>query len=62
MTVVDFAAGSALFEAPDDVAQDVLRTALDRAPVSAFGPVRPTLGEIFREVIADAPVLEEAVR
>ena len=62
VTVVDFAAGSALFEAPDDVAQQVLRSALDRAPVSAFGPVRPTLGEIFREVIADAPVLEEAAR
>lgn len=60
--VVDFAAGSVLFEAPDDVAQHVLRSALDRAPVSAFGPVRPTLGEIFREVIADEPVLEEAAR
>ncbi|MEU4426220.1 ATP-binding cassette domain-containing protein [Actinoplanes sp. NPDC024001] len=35
--------------ATDD--QKVLRTALDRGPVRAFTPVRPTLAEIFREVI-----------
>ncbi|MFC4067928.1 ABC transporter ATP-binding protein [Actinoplanes subglobosus] len=31
--------------------QAVLRSALDRGPVRAFGPVRPSLAEIFREVI-----------
>ncbi|WP_328461454.1 ATP-binding cassette domain-containing protein [Actinoplanes sp. NBC_00393] len=31
--------------------QQVLRSALARGPVRAFGPVRPSLAEIFREVI-----------
>ena len=31
--------------------QHILRAALARGPVRAFGPVRPTLAEIFREVI-----------
>ncbi len=59
--LVDFDGGYALFEAADDVAQHVLRSALDRGTVQSFAPVRPTLGEIFREVVADAPadVLEE---
>ncbi|MBG0559876.1 ABC transporter ATP-binding protein [Actinoplanes aureus] len=35
--------------ATDD--QQVLRAALARGPVRAFGPVRPSLAEIFREVI-----------
>lgn len=57
--VVDFAAGTALFEAPDAVAQQVLRDAVGRAPVSAFTPVRPTLGEIFREVMTDEQTEED---
>ncbi|MFI2752518.1 ABC transporter ATP-binding protein [Cellulomonas sp. P22] len=53
--VVDFDGGTALFEAPDAVVQDVLRAALERGPVLSFGPVRPTLGEIFRDIVTDAP-------
>lgn len=52
--VVDFDGGYALFEADEAVAQSVLRSALDRAPVRSFAPVRPTLGEIFREIVTDA--------
>jgi ABC-2 type transport system ATP-binding protein len=36
---------------PESDDQRILRAALDRGPVRAFGPVRPTLAEIFREVI-----------
>ena len=72
VTVVELAADRALFEADDDLAQSVLREALRRGPVTGFGQVEPTLGEIFREVIAeqdrqaagpDVPAMrEEAVR
>ena len=37
--------------APETDDQQVLRAALARGPVHAFGPVRPSLAEIFREVI-----------
>ena len=57
--VVEFDGGYALFEADEQTAQSVLADAVRRAPVRAFAPVRPTLGEIFREVVADA-VLEES--
>ncbi len=52
--VVEFDGGYALFEADEPTAQTALAEALRRAPVRAFAPVRPTLGEIFREVVADA--------
>lgn len=51
--VVEFDGGSVLFEADDDVAQQVLHDAMARGTVSSFRPVRPSLGEIFREVVAD---------
>ena len=58
--VVEFDGGYALFEADETVAQAVLAAALGRAPVRSFAPVRPTLGEIFREVVTDSdPVIEE---
>lgn len=60
MQVVDFDGGYALFEATEDAAQVVLRDALERAAVRSFTRIRPTLGEIFREVVADAPEMEEA--
>jgi ABC-2 type transport system ATP-binding protein len=41
--VIDLADGA------DD--QELLRAALDRGPVRSFGPVTPSLAEIFREVI-----------
>ncbi|WP_433618074.1 ABC transporter ATP-binding protein [Dactylosporangium sp. CA-139114] len=51
VTVVDLDGDRAVFdlaEAADD--QAVLRAALSRGPVRAFGPVVPSLAEIFREV------------
>lgn len=60
--VDELAGGSAVFEAPQDVAQHVLATALARGPVRAFTPLRPTLAEIFRDVVADEPELEEVSR
>lgn len=52
VTVLDFDAGYALFDAvDDDAAQRVLRTAVARGDVASFAPQRPTLAEIFKEVI-----------
>ena len=53
VSVVAFDGGYALFDADAATAQRVLRTALDHADVSAFGPVRPTLAEIFRDIVRD---------
>ncbi|GAA2660246.1 MULTISPECIES: ABC transporter ATP-binding protein [Actinosynnema] len=41
---------TAVFEVDGDE-QPVLRAALERGPVRAFGPVVPTLDEIFKEVV-----------
>lgn len=50
--VVDFDGGHALFDADSaDVAQQVLRTALDQGAVSRFTPQHPSLAQIFKEVI-----------
>jgi len=57
--VDELAGGSAVFEAPADVAQHVLGAALARGPVRAFTPLRPSLAEIFRDVVTDEPELEE---
>ncbi len=56
--VVDFDGGYALFDAEESVAQLVLRDAVGRAAVRSFAPVRPSLGEIFREVVTDVPAQE----
>ena len=58
--VDELAAGAAVFEAADDdVAQHVLRTALGAGPVHAFTPLRPSLAEIFRDVVTDEPAPQE---
>ncbi|MGG7466274.1 MULTISPECIES: ABC transporter ATP-binding protein [unclassified Plantibacter] len=50
--VVDFDGGYALFDAESEaVAQTVLREALTRGDVASFSPQRPTLAQIFKEVI-----------
>lgn len=50
--IVEFAGGSALFDADDaDIAQRVLRRALTESDVHSFSPVRPSLAQIFTEVI-----------
>jgi ABC-2 type transport system ATP-binding protein len=51
VTLVDLDGARAVFDlaaGADD--QDVLRAALARGPVRSFGPVTPSLAEIFREV------------
>jgi ABC-2 type transport system ATP-binding protein len=52
VTLLDLDGDCAVFElAPGTDDQDILRAALARGPVRSFGPVIPTLSEIFREVI-----------
>ncbi len=43
---------AAVFEADTDAAQAVLHRALAQGPVRSFGPVVPSLADIFREVVA----------
>ncbi|MEV7973371.1 ATP-binding cassette domain-containing protein [Cellulomonas sp. NPDC089187] len=51
--VLEFDSGYALFDADELTAQQVLRTAMDAAPVQSFSPVRPRLAEIFRDIVTD---------
>ena len=52
ITVLDFEGGYALFDADDaEVAQRVLRTAVERGDVASFAPKHPSLAQIFKEVI-----------
>jgi ABC-2 type transport system ATP-binding protein len=51
VTLIDLDGARAVFDlAPGTDDQDVLRAALARGPVRSFGPVTPSLAEIFREV------------
>ena len=53
VSVIDFEGGSALFDVDSpDTAQRVLREAVGRGEVTTFAPQRPTLAQIFKEVIA----------
>lgn len=50
--VVDFEGGSAVFDADSpEIAQRVLRRALEDGDVRRFAPQHPTLSQIFKEVI-----------
>lgn len=52
VTVVEFDGSHAVFETPDAAAaQGVLRRALDNGGVTRFAPLRPTLAQIFTEVV-----------
>jgi ABC-2 type transport system ATP-binding protein len=52
VTLVDLDGPRAVFDLADGADdQQVLRAALARGPVRSFGPVRPSLTEIFREVV-----------
>ncbi|MCJ1696550.1 ATP-binding cassette domain-containing protein [Rathayibacter caricis] len=53
--VAELAGTSALFHADAAAADAVLRAAVERGTVTAFRPVRPTLGEIFRDIVVSAP-------
>jgi hypothetical protein len=44
-----------LFGAEPAAAGVVLRSAVERGTVSSFRPVRPTLGEIFRDIVVGDP-------
>jgi ABC-2 type transport system ATP-binding protein len=50
VSVVDLDGPQAVFDLAGGSDQDVLRAALARGPVREFGPVTPSLAEIFREV------------
>jgi ABC-2 type transport system ATP-binding protein len=53
VTVVDFHGGDAVFEVDsDDTAQAVLRDAVARGPVISYTRQRPSLAQIFKEVVA----------
>lgn len=51
VSVIDLDGGYALFESDPDAAQQVLHTAAARGPVVSYTPLRPSLAQIFREVI-----------
>ncbi len=51
VSVIEFEGGRAVFEADAASAQQVLRTAVDRGAVTSFTPQRPSLAQIFTEVI-----------
>ena len=51
VTVHEFDGGYVLFEADETAAQSVLQRAATRGAVQRFAPRRPTLTEIFREVV-----------
>ncbi|KQQ20953.1 ABC transporter ATP-binding protein [Rathayibacter sp. Leaf299] len=53
--VAELAGTSALFHAGAAAADAVLRAAVERGTVSSFRPVRPTLGEIFRDIVVSTP-------
>jgi ABC-2 type transport system ATP-binding protein len=48
-----------LFGAEPAAADAVLRAAVERGTVSSFRPVRPTLGEIFRDIVVSSPTTTE---
>ncbi len=53
VTSVDFHGGDATFDVDsDDTAQAVLRDAVARGPVLSYARQRPTLAQIFKEVVA----------
>jgi len=57
--VAELAGTTALFDAEPDAADAVLRSAVERGSVLSFRPVRPTLGEIFRDIVVDASAADE---
>ncbi len=58
--VLELDGGSAVFEGGDQVAQQVLGQAITQDTVLSFGPVHPTLSEIFKDVVIDEESTEEA--
>jgi len=54
VTVAELAGTTVLFDAEREAADAVLRAAVERGTVASFRPVRPTLGEIFRDIVSDS--------
>jgi ABC-2 type transport system ATP-binding protein len=57
--VEELAGTTVLFGAEPAAADAVLRAAVERGTVSSFRPVRPTLGEIFRDIVVSSPTTTE---
>jgi len=55
VSVEELAGDTTVFHADEATAQQVLRDAVARGEVTSFRPVRPTLGEIFRDIVVDVP-------
>lgn len=60
VSVSDLAGDTVVFDAEDEAAQAVLTRATQLGGVDAFTRVRPTLGEIFRDVIRDETIEQAA--
>jgi ABC-2 type transport system ATP-binding protein len=58
VTVEELAGTAVLFAAEPAAADSVLRAAVERGTVSSFRPIRPTLGEIFRDIVVSAPSID----
>ncbi|MCU1407659.1 MAG: ATP-binding cassette protein [Glaciihabitans sp.] len=54
VVVEELAGTTVLFGAEPAAADIVLRAAIERGTVTSFRPVRPTLGEIFRDIVVGA--------
>ena len=60
VVVEELAGDVATFTAANDAdAQLVLRKALEYGGVDSFRPIRPSLGEIFRDIVVDAPEVSD---
>ena len=59
VVVQELAGTTVLFNAEPAAADMVLRAAVERGTVTSFRPVRPTLGEIFRDIVVSTPAVDE---
>lgn len=58
--VLELDGATAVFEGGDQVAQDVLSRATAQDTVLSFGPIHPSLSEIFKDIVIDEESQEEA--
>ncbi len=59
VAVAELAGTTVLFDADTTAADSVLRAAVERGSVMSFRPVRPTLGEIFRDIVVDSSASDQ---
>ncbi len=60
VAVAELAGTTVLFDADTTAADSVLRAAVERGSVMSFRPVRPTLGEIFRDIVVDSSAKDQS--